>query len=237
MKENNKDYTYRKIRRAIGYLGISLPVFLVVMSAIPLFKTSVQSSVSHYYYTNFREIFTGTLCAVSLFLIRYKGYKNSVFWKNDTLLTNIAGVMALGVAFIPTNPDMECYKIYTLIPYSWEWIGALHYVFAGLLFLIFALLAIFVFTIGQNQFNDLPKSFINENNIYRICGYSIIIFIILIPVFAHFKLLKYSTLVFEALSLFAFGVAWLIKGRALGDKGIIGEKIYREYNVSNTEEH
>ena len=236
MKDNNKDYTYRRIRRAVGYLGISLPVFLVVLSVVPFFKTTVQSSISHYYYTNFREIFTGTLCAVSLFLIRYKGHTNSVFWKNDNLLTNIAGVMALGVAFVPTNPDMEYYKIYTLIPYSWKWLGVLHYIFAGLLFLIVALLAICVFTIGQNQFNNLPKSFLNENNIYRICGYSIIIFIVLIPVFAYFKLFKNSTLLFEALSLFAFGIAWLIKGRALGDKGIIGEKIYREYNVSNTEE-
>lgn len=237
MKENNKDYTYRRIRRAVGYLGISLPILLVGLSFIPFFKTTIQSSISHYYYTNFREIFTGTLCAVSLFLIRYKGHKNSVFWKNDNLLTNVAGFMALGVAFIPTNPDMECHKIYTLIPYGWKWIGILHYAFAGILFLIFALLAICVFTIGQNKESVIPKSIFDENNIYRFCGYAILVFVIMVPVAAHFKLFPNSTLVFEALSLFAFGTAWLIKGRALGDKGIIGEKLYGECNAVNTEQH
>jgi hypothetical protein len=28
--------------------------------------------------------------------------------------------------------------------------------------------------------------------------------------------------------LSAFGTAWIIKGRALGVKGIVGEKLYRE---------
>ena len=66
-------FTYRRIRRAIGYLGISLPILLVGLSLISFFETSVQYSISDYYYTNLREVFTGTLCAVGLFLICYKG--------------------------------------------------------------------------------------------------------------------------------------------------------------------
>ncbi|MBS7233203.1 hypothetical protein KHA90_19475 [Flavobacterium psychroterrae] len=228
-------FTYRRIRRAIGYLGISLPILLVGLSLISLFKTAVQPSISDYYYTNLREIFTGTLCAVGLFLICYKGYGNSSIWKNDNLLTNIAGIMALGVALFPTNPDDFKAKIYTLIPYSEKWLGWLHYGFAALLFLIFALLAINVFTIGQEHETRTPKSILNENNIYRVCGYSIIVFVIMVPIAETFNLFNYSTLVFEALSLFAFGIAWLIKGRALGDKGVIGQKIYQENNPVNTE--
>jgi len=83
MKIDNKEvkierddiFTYRRIRRAIGYLGLSLPILLVALSFIPFFKTSLQPSISHYYFTNLREIFTGTLCAVGLFLICYKGSK------------------------------------------------------------------------------------------------------------------------------------------------------------------
>lgn len=243
MKINNKEvkiesfdiFTYRRIRRAIGYLGISLPILLVGLSFISFFKTQLQPSISHYYFTNLREIFTGTLCAVGLFLICYKGNRNPSILKNDHLLTNIAGIMAMAVAFIPVNPDDFAIKIYTLLPYPEKWLGWLHYGFAALLFLIMALLSINVFTIGQKNETRDPKSILNENNIYRFCGYSILLFISMVPISETLQLFTYSTLVFEALALFAFGTAWLIKGRALGDKGMIGKKLYQENNPVDTE--
>jgi hypothetical protein len=243
MKIDNKEikiesydiFTYRRIRRAIGYLGISLPILLVGFSLISFFQTHIQPSISHYYYTNLREIFTGTLCAVGLFLIRYKGRGNPSIWKNDNLLTNIAGIMALGVALFPTNPADFSQKIYTFIPSTAKWLGWLHYGFAGIFFLILALLAINVFTIGQENETRTPKSILNENNIYKTCGYLILISIVMVPVSGQLKLFPYSTLVFEAVALFAFGIAWLIKGRALGDQGKIGQKLYQENNPVDTE--
>ncbi|WP_123924583.1 MULTISPECIES: DUF998 domain-containing protein [unclassified Flavobacterium] len=233
--ENYDIFTYRRIRRAIGYLGFLLPVFLVGFSLIPFFQTKIQPSVSDYYYTNLREIFTGTLCAVGLFLIRYKGHGNKSIFKNDNLLTNIAGIMAIGVALVPTNPESISQKIYTIIPLTEKWLGWLHYGFAAVLFLILALLAINVFTITQEKYIETPKSILNENNIYRTCGYIILISIVLVPVSESLKLFTYSTLALEALALFAFGTAWLIKGRALGDKGKIGQKLYQENNPVDTE--
>jgi hypothetical protein len=224
-------FTYRRIRRSIGYLGFGLPVVLVLFSLIPFFETAIQPSISHYYYTNLREIFTGTLCAVGLFLIRYKGNGNEKWWLNDYRLTNYAGVMAFGVALFPTNPIIEKQKIYSLISYSDPWLGRLHYGFAGILFLIFANLAINVFTIGQKKESGTKKSALNENNIYRVCGYSIIVFIILVPILAVTNIMANSTLIMEALSLLCFGIAWLIKGRALGDEGALGEMLYREKNT------
>ena len=222
-------FTYRRLRRMIGILGLTLPVILVLLSLIPFFKTSIQPSISHYYYTNLREIFTGTLCGVGLFLICYRGHNNPVPWKNDNFLSNVAGVMAFGVAFFPTNVEDDMINIHTLIPVE-EWVGWLHYACAAVLFLSFSALAINVFTIGQNKDEQLPESWMNENNIYKFCGYSILVFIVLVPVTAYLDLFDYSTLVLEALSLFAFGTAWLIKGRALGDKGKIGERVYKERN-------
>ena len=230
IKSKNDIYTYRRLRKAIGYLGITLPVLLVVLSFIAFFDTQVQRSISDYYYTNLRDIFTGTLAAVGLFMISYKGHRNPSILKNDQLLTNIAGIMAIGVALIPVTRDLESPKIYTLIPYHFEWLGWLHYGFAALLFGIFALLAINVFTIGQNKAEDIPVSTLNENNLYRVCGIAIIILMILVPISEVFELFPYSTLILEALALFFFGTAWLIKGRALGDEGKIGEKLYREHN-------
>lgn len=239
--DKNNIHTYRRIRRAIGILGVALPILLVLFSAIPYFETTMQASISHYYYTHLRELFTGTLCAVGLFLFLYKGRRNRNILKNDSFLTNVAGVMAFGVAFVPTNlysdPEgrvLDCSsKVYSFIPSCWEWLGILHYGFAAALFLILALISIKVFTIGQSDNTLIPKSTWNENNIYRACGYAILVFIALVPVSVYFELFDYSTLVFEALALFAFGVSWLIKGRALGDKGKMGRKVYREDNPKN----
>lgn len=211
-------------------MGFALPILLVGLSFIPFFKTEVQPSISDYYYTNLRDIFTGTLAAVGLFMICYKGHGNPSVWKDDQLLTNVAGLMAVGVALIPVAPEIETRKVLTLIPYAYEWLGWLHYAFAAFLFGIFALLALNVFTIGQNKNEDIPVSTFNENHIYRFCGLTIILLIFLIPVSEELNLFRYSTLVLESLALFLFGTAWLIKGRALGDEGKIGEKLYRERN-------
>jgi hypothetical protein len=220
--------TYRRIRKTIGWLGMGLPVVLVLLSLIPFFKTGIQHSISHYYYTNFRELLTGVLCAVSLFLIRYEGTHNPVFWKNDGLLTNIAGIMALLVALFPTNPGNCAEKIYSFIPLCAKWLGWLHYLFAAIFFLTLAVISINVFTIGQQENKGIPVSFLNENVLYRMCGYAIIVFVILIPVFEILKLFHGSTLLMEALALFAFGTSWLIKGRFLGDRGRVGRMLYRE---------
>lgn len=226
----NDLFTYRRLRRAIGYLGIALPVLLVGLSFIPFFETPVQPSISDYYYTNLRDIFTGTLAAVGLFMICYKGHGNSSLLKNDQLLTNVAGIMAIGVALIPVSPETEIQHVLSLLPVSYSWLGWVHYAFAALLFGIFALLSINVFTIGQNEAEDIPVSRLNENHIYKFCGIAILVLMVLVPVSEEFRLFQYSTLVLESFALFFFGIAWLIKGRALGDEGRIGEKLYREHN-------
>ncbi len=115
--------TYRRIRKAIGILGFALPIVLISFSIIPYFPTQVQPSISDYYYTNLRELFTGCLCAVGLFLIRYQGHKNPNFFKNDSKLTNIAGAMAFGVALMPTTPPNCEAKIYSIIPYCDDRLG------------------------------------------------------------------------------------------------------------------
>ncbi len=227
---NNDVKTFRRIRKSIGVLGVSLPIILCLLSWIPFFKTSFQPSISHYYYTHLRELFTGVLCAVGLFLIRYKGHTNPNFFKNDSILTNIAGLMAFGIALMPTTPNAAGDKIFTLIPADLNWLGWLHLVFAGIFFLTLSIISINVFTIGQEQNKNIPLSIINENNIYKICGYSILLLIILTAVCSNFNCFPYSTLVFEALMLFFCGTSWLIKGRGLGDKGMIGKNIYREIN-------
>ncbi len=229
-KTENDKQTYHRIRKAIGWLGIGLPWVLMLLSKIPFFETKIQPSVSDYYYTNFREIFTGVLCATSLFLIRYQGYKNKTFWKNDSLMTNIAGALALGVAFMPTNPSDCAEKIYTFLPICAPWTGIFHYVFAAGFFLILANISHNIFVIGQEDPKDIPVSFLNENHIYKTCGWVIFVSVILIPLFMCMKLFENSTLILETIALTAFGFSWLIKGRVIGQSGAIGRVLYREHH-------
>ena len=119
--------TFRRIRKSIGVLGVGLPVMLVLLSLFPFFNTRVQPSISHYYHSNLRDLFTGVLCAVGLFLLRYKGHRNKQFWKNDSLLTNIAGLMAFGIALFPTDANTCAEKVNTLVDRCNGWLGWLHW--------------------------------------------------------------------------------------------------------------
>src|SRR6187551_2726934 len=73
-------FTYRRLRRIIGILDISLPIVLVLVSVTVYTQPGIRPSISDYYYTHMREIFTGTLCGVGLFMICYKGHNNPVIW-------------------------------------------------------------------------------------------------------------------------------------------------------------
>ncbi len=58
-------------------------------------------SISGYYYTDMRNIFVGTLCALGVFLVAYRGYDGV-----DESITNVAGFAAIGVALCPTKPTV-----------------------------------------------------------------------------------------------------------------------------------
>jgi hypothetical protein len=221
----NDAKNYRRIRNFIGVLGITLPGVLILFSLLPFSGTGFQGSISSYYYTNLREFLTGILCAVSLFLICYQGpEKNPKLWKNDTLLTNLAGVCAFLIAIFPTNPESCSQKVYTIAYWCLDWLGSVHYIFAGIFFAILAYISIVIFTIGQKV--ETKAYLVNENPIYIFCGALIAVCAGLIP----FDLFKNSTFVLETIALAAFGISWLVKGRAFGDRGIIGRILYNESN-------
>ncbi|MBU3661673.1 MAG: hypothetical protein FGM41_00540 [Bacteroidetes bacterium] len=227
--KDNHHKTYHKIRKMVGWLGILLPIALIALSKISFFETKPQPSISHFYFTNLRELFTGTLCAVALFLIRYEGFKGDRFWKNDNLMTNIAGAMALGVAIFPTHPDVCADKVDSLIPICEKWLGWVHYGFAAILFLIMAHLSINIFTLTEPNKSRNTSFVFHENHIYKTCGYAILLFILLIILFSTIWKGKWpsSTFYLEAASLLAFGISWLIKGRGLlWENSKFNEKMY-----------
>jgi hypothetical protein len=138
--------------------------------------------------------------------------------------------MAFSIALFPTNPAVWSDKIYTIVPLNYCFLGYIHYGFAAVFFIILAIISLNIFTIGQKPDIGVKKSLLNENYIYKACGYLMLLFVVLIPIFAYFNIFYQSTLAFEALALISFGISWLIKGRGLGDTGMIGRVLYREDN-------
>jgi hypothetical protein len=197
------------LRRAVGVLSISLPAILILGNYLIGGCTSIQQSVSHYYYTVMHDVFVGIICAISLFLIAYNDHD-----KRDGKITTIAGILLLGVAFFPTtqNQDPNCtvfyleeniYRVYV------------HYASAIFFFCCLAYISFFLFTKGDKQ---KSKRKILRNRIHKSCG---IIQILSIFLIVPIRTIPYFEITFghlnpvfwiEWIALTAFGVSWLIKG-------------------------
>ena len=72
-KNENLCLSYVTLRRAIGVLGMLLPL-LCVAGGAAFMGLGVGRSISYYYHTNMREFFTGILAIVCAILATYRGY-------------------------------------------------------------------------------------------------------------------------------------------------------------------
>jgi hypothetical protein len=103
LKSQDAIKTYRYLRIGI----IAAIVLLATSIAIERSKVDCwQTSISAYYYTPVRAIFVGTMIAVGLSLIVYKGRSTL----EDTCL-NFAGIFAPAVAVAPTTDVGRCWSI------------------------------------------------------------------------------------------------------------------------------
>ncbi len=204
--------SFLTLRKTIGVLGIAMPFILCIGTLLIGHCHQIQNSISHYYYTNTGDVFVGILCAYSLFLIAYKGYD-----LQDNIVTSIAGVFALGVAFFPTTQNIDCdCSVLQLAPIPRR--ISVHYISAALFFLSLAYISFFLFTKGDN--NPSPQKRI-RNRIYKICAISMLLCLILIAIIQNVDSLsnlvtEYKLVFFlESIALFAFGISWLIKGEMI----------------------
>jgi hypothetical protein len=95
--------TYRYLR--IGMIGAC--VLLAASIVIERSKVDCwQTSISAYYYTPVRAIFVGTMIAVGLALIVYKG-RNTL----EDVCLNFAGMLAPVVAVAPTTDVGNCWSV------------------------------------------------------------------------------------------------------------------------------
>lgn len=97
--EKNAIVTYRYLRLSIVVVVLALLVGVLVEYGK---DDCLQKSLSAYYHTPVHALFIGAMMTIGVCMIIIKG-RNGL---EDTLL-NLAGVMALVVAFVPTTVDVR----------------------------------------------------------------------------------------------------------------------------------
>ena len=212
--------SYYTMRRAIGVLGITLPLILVAGSSLFGGCKEVQYSISTYYHSNMRNIFVGYNCAVALFLFAYRGHD----WR-DNLAGYLGCIFVLGVAFLPCSIDPS-YNACLIQPSEQNpMVGKLHNLSALLYFIILIVYALFLFpkthmdmVSGEKKFMGRQKR--KRNVVYYICGGLMSGALLLIITYVAFLENPYPALkrldpVFwlEVVVLLSFGISWLTKGQ------------------------
>ncbi len=212
--ENKKSfmYSYYTIRKIIGFLGILLPIVIVV------FNGKFLPSISAFYYSRSAVFFIAILSAFGLLLISYKGYERDKKTEllSDNMITHIGGFAALVVILIPTSFDFgldktvqcqlfgHCNKVYSTI----------HLISAGVFLTSMGWMAFFRFTKGEQTKGKRKK-----NIFYKSSG--IIMWVSIVLLLIRFttgcSVTEYDVYILETISVFAFGISWLIKGEAIKD--------------------
>jgi hypothetical protein len=70
-KYTDQTYTYLALRKAVGWIGIVLPFGLMTGMSLIFKGDIIQKTISQYYYTCMRDVLTGSLCAIALFMFYY----------------------------------------------------------------------------------------------------------------------------------------------------------------------
>lgn len=188
------NYSYRALRQAIGVLGIALPILLVLGNQL-----TIERSISYYYYTKMSTVFTGVLITFGLILITYRGTESSSSSLSENRLTNIAGLLALVVAVVPTtyanNRLPDVFYVHSDIIRGWIHNGS-----AGLFFILMGLIVLLKFT-------KTPyfKTFYIITGVLIMIGVSV-------AIISFFIENEMGVFLGETMALWAFGAAWLRRG-------------------------
>lgn len=97
--------TYRYLRMAM----VAMIVLLGAAVVIEWSKTDphcLQTSISAYYYTPVRAIFVGALITIGVCMVVLKGNTET-----EDILLNVAGILAPGVALVPTPGQGHCHSV------------------------------------------------------------------------------------------------------------------------------
>ncbi len=191
----NPALSYRNMRAIIGYVGLTLPLALLLAGAV---DGHIESSLSAYYYTKVGDVFTGAMCVIGIFLVAYR----LTAWAIDNIATTLSGIAALGVAFFHAAPQNATLNQLRL--------ADVHLTCAAVLFVLLGAISLFIF----------PQDILpNEKwRVYWYMAFGSLIWlsIILMPTLnwlaASFYGNDHVFFILETICVMAFAVSFILKG-------------------------
>ena len=220
--------SYYRVRQALGYLGFSLP-FLLIFTGL-LSRSGLEPSVSDFFHTLSRDVFVGALFSIGTFLLVYEGYDRQEGESfTDNWLSSVAGIAVFGVALFPNeSPTGDVASL------SQHLVGIhlspiIHYSSCFIFFYCMGHFCMFRFS----KTNDLKR-----RRIYRTCAWTIVGCCAALAVASIWKkngppvmtdfVLGYDVVFWiEAVGMWAFSFAWIVKGR--GDQELM-TKLFQSQN-------
>jgi hypothetical protein len=202
-KQTNDDkiISYKQLQILMGLAGIFLPLLVVLGKYFSFQSLALEDSISDYYDNGTGgDILVGVLFALGVFLFAYKGPE-----RIDSIIANIGGTMAMGVALFPTVSDKKL-------------IYSMHFVCAVLLFTVFIVFSLYLFRKTKKHAKPTPEK-VKRNRVYFWCGIIMIVcivamfvcYIFLKPAAAQYNIIFWG----ETIALVSFGTSWLTKAEWL----------------------
>src|SRR5947207_14353791 len=96
IQDSQDSATVRTLRRGIGLVAVALPFAITIGDSLIARKVTLVGSISGSYFTDMRDFFVGSLCAIGVFLVCYR------YDRPDTILSTVAGALAIIVALFHT---------------------------------------------------------------------------------------------------------------------------------------
>ena len=217
--------SYLMIRTVVGFIGILLPIVFILGETYYLRGgVHVRGSISAYYHTSMRDFFVAGLCVIGFLLATYMAAQKNTW---DFWLSLVAGIAVILVVFFPTpgapdtSPRRRCAENQP-VPEGCSWIqqelgenavATVHFVCAAIFISCLAAIA-FLFAHREKKFEGDKRMAV----IQRICGWAIIAAVVWVGlgIVANLTIWELTPLyVGEVVSVWAFGIWWLLKGQNL----------------------
>lgn len=206
-KPKQMTFNYLQLRLIVGIVAFTLPLIVKFRSSTPL--TSISAS----YYTEARDVFVGFLFIIASVFFAYNGYSKPEAW-----ISKIGALAAIFAALSPTACDTCASDMKSYI----------HGIAAFVLFscIVYFCLGPFSKAAKDKKDKALQERRQDDANeaqqrlvVYRICGWVSAV-CMLAAVAAKFTPVAagramYVTYWAEYVSMWAFGIAWLVAGRVI----------------------
>ena len=209
-------FDVRALRIFVGVFAFAFPIVLPLLAGHTSLE-QIQRSISAYYHDSPRDVFVGFEVAIGVLLLAYNG--RAPF---DMIISKLAGVLAFGVAFVPTAPQYPTADEKTL--------GDIHNICG---FGLYSILAVFCFCLLPNAPRFMAKEErtvrqARRDTIYHVCGWLIVACIVLIGI-SHFTSEDFKdhykpVFFLEWIALAAFGISWITAGQYGRLKFLVDEK-------------